>query len=95
MEAKAQLVGIHERVRSDFEGNIPRASSSHSAEDAKRATSASNLNENAAELMRYSTLFCLQLDPNKDKFVHPLPVFSLIPFRPRKEQRKLYKREIE
>ncbi|XP_027106292.1 uncharacterized protein [Coffea arabica] len=52
VEAKAQLVGIHERVRSDFEGNIPRTSPSHSAEDAKRTTFASNLNENAAELMR-------------------------------------------
>ncbi|XP_027112866.1 uncharacterized protein LOC113761758 isoform X2 [Coffea eugenioides] len=56
VEAKAQLVGIHERVRSDFEGNIPRTSPSHSAEDAKRTTSASNLNENAAELMRFEYL---------------------------------------
>ncbi|KAL3515546.1 hypothetical protein ACH5RR_022448 [Cinchona calisaya] len=49
MEAKAQLVGIHERVRSDFEGNIPRTSSFQSAQDAK----GTNPNaENAAELMR-------------------------------------------
>ena len=88
MEAKAQLVGIHERVRSDFEGNIPRTSPSHSAEDAKRTTFASNLNENAAELMRYSMVFCLQLDPNKDKFVHPLPVFSLIPIPTQKRIEK-------
>ncbi|KAA8545599.1 hypothetical protein F0562_020383 [Nyssa sinensis] len=64
MEAKAQLVGIHERVRSDIEGNFPPTSSvqpnsslSTTQVGAKRVATAANPNaEDAAELLR----MCLQ-----------------------------------
>ncbi|KDP27366.1 hypothetical protein JCGZ_20190 [Jatropha curcas] len=59
VEAKAQLVGIHERVRSDMEANQPPTSSvpSTTQEGAKRAPTATNPNaEDAAELLR----MCLQ-----------------------------------
>ncbi|PSS26211.1 hypothetical protein CEY00_Acc07503 [Actinidia chinensis var. chinensis] len=60
MEAKAQLVGIHERVRSDIEGNTPstssvqpNSSSSSAQGGAKRMATATNPNaEDAAELLR-------------------------------------------
>lgn len=54
MEAKAQLVGIHERVRSDIEGNQPPASSASSTmQGSKRVATAANPNaEDAAELLR-------------------------------------------
>lgn len=81
MEGKAQLVGIHERVRSDFEGNIPRTYSSQSAQSNPNA-------ENAAELMRYSFLFCQLLEPYRDKFVQPLPVVPLIPVPIQKMQKE-------
>lgn len=55
MESKAQLVGIHERVRSDFEGKqppIPAVTST--AQGGKRAPTATNPSaEDAAELLRY------------------------------------------
>lgn len=59
VEAKAQLVGIHERVRSDIEGSKPPVSAvpSTKQDGAKRVTSATNPNaEDAAELLR----MCLQ-----------------------------------
>ncbi|KAG8500423.1 hypothetical protein CXB51_004356 [Gossypium anomalum] len=59
VEAKAQLVGIHERVRSDIEGSKPPVSAvpSTKQDGAKRVASATNPNaEDAAELLR----MCLQ-----------------------------------
>ncbi|GMN49427.1 hypothetical protein TIFTF001_018591 [Ficus carica] len=58
MEAKAQLVGIHERVRSDIEGSQPPTSAvSSTAQGGKRVVTAANPNaEDAAELLR----MCLQ-----------------------------------
>lgn len=54
MEAKAQLVGIHERVRSDIEGSAgtqPPAPSIPT--EGKRISTATNPNaEDAAELLR-------------------------------------------
>lgn len=53
MEAKAQLVGIHDRVRSDMEGNQPPASASSTTQGVKRVATAANPNaEDAAELLR-------------------------------------------
>ncbi|KAK3031496.1 hypothetical protein RJ639_036010 [Escallonia herrerae] len=60
MEAKAQLVGIHERVRSDAEGNLPQASSvqpngssTTTQAGVKRVASATNPSaEDASELLR-------------------------------------------
>ncbi|PON39087.1 hypothetical protein TorRG33x02_343620 [Trema orientale] len=58
MEAKAHLVGIHERVRSDIEGNQPPTSTvSSTAPGDKRVITAANPNaEDAADLLR----MCLQ-----------------------------------
>ncbi|KAK9174882.1 hypothetical protein WN944_026886 [Citrus x changshan-huyou] len=57
MEAKAQLVGIHDRVRSDMEGDQPPASVSSTTRGVKRVATATNPNaEDAAELLR----MCLQ-----------------------------------
>ncbi|KAL5857299.1 hypothetical protein ACOSQ3_004757 [Xanthoceras sorbifolium] len=57
VEAKAQLVGIHERVRSDIEGNQPPKSVSNTTQGVKRVATATNPNaEDAAELLR----MCLQ-----------------------------------
>lgn len=57
MEAKAQLVGIHDRVRGDMEGNQPPASASSTTQGVKRVATAANPNaEDAAELLR----MCLQ-----------------------------------
>ncbi|XP_062177933.1 uncharacterized protein LOC133882733 [Alnus glutinosa] len=58
VQAKAQLVGIHERVRSDIGGNQPPASSvSSTTQGGKRVATATNPNaEDAAELLR----MCLQ-----------------------------------
>ncbi|GAY68770.1 hypothetical protein CUMW_266780 [Citrus unshiu] len=57
MEAKAQLVGIHDRVRSDMEGDQPPASVSSTTQGVKRVATATNPNaEDAAELLR----MCLQ-----------------------------------
>ncbi|CAK9163116.1 unnamed protein product [Ilex paraguariensis] len=63
VEAKAQLVGIHERVRSDVDGNLSRTSavqpngSLSTTEGGKRVATAANPNaEDAAELLR----MCLQ-----------------------------------
>lgn len=55
MESKPQLVGIHERVRSDIEGSQPpTASVSTTIKDGKRVATATNPNaEDAAELLRY------------------------------------------
>ena len=61
MEAKPQLVGTHERVRSDIEGNLPpklpgqaNGSSSTTQGGIKRVATAANPNaEDAAELLRY------------------------------------------
>lgn len=60
MESKPQLVGIHERVRSDIEGKTtpppavqPNGSLS-TAQGVKRIATATNPNaEDAAELLRY------------------------------------------
>ncbi|KAI4296352.1 hypothetical protein L6164_036317 [Bauhinia variegata] len=58
VEVKAQLVGIHERVRSDLEGSQPPTSAtSNTSEGGKRIATAANPNaEDAAELLR----MCLQ-----------------------------------
>ncbi|KAF2309018.1 hypothetical protein GH714_000126 [Hevea brasiliensis] len=59
VEAKAQLVGIHERVRSDIEANQPPTSSAPSTtqDGGKRVPTATKPNaEDAAELLR----MCLQ-----------------------------------
>ncbi|KAG7022548.1 hypothetical protein SDJN02_16282 [Cucurbita argyrosperma subsp. argyrosperma] len=54
LEAKAQLVGIHERVRSDVENNQPsNPSISNTTQAGKRVATATNPNaEDAAELLR-------------------------------------------
>lgn len=54
VESKAQLVGIHERVRSDIEGNQPPTLSIPSTtQEGKRVATATNPNaEDAAELLR-------------------------------------------
>ncbi|KAJ1402256.1 hypothetical protein SESBI_28151 [Sesbania bispinosa] len=58
VEAKAQLVGIHERVRSDINGSQPPTSAALStSEGGKRVSTATNpAAEDAAELLR----MCLQ-----------------------------------
>lgn len=63
VEAKAQLVGIHERVRSDAEGSLSHTSSTKTSDSlsttqgVKRVATATNPNaEDAAELLR----MCLQ-----------------------------------
>ncbi|KAI9178020.1 hypothetical protein LWI28_021754 [Acer negundo] len=57
VEAKPQLVGIHERVRSDIEGNQPSKLVSSTTQGVKRVATATNPNaEDAAELLR----MCLQ-----------------------------------
>lgn len=58
VESKAQLVGIHDRVRSDIEGKRPPASSdTTTTQGGKRVATATNPNaEDAAELLR----MCLQ-----------------------------------
>lgn len=58
MGAKAQLVGIHERVRSDIEGNQASSSVSGTKQGIKRVATATNPNaEDAAELLRYISFF--------------------------------------
>ncbi|KAL2476901.1 hypothetical protein Fot_46493 [Forsythia ovata] len=56
VESKAQLVGIHERVRSDVESNIPQSQNNGSvgnSQGVKRVATAGNPNlEDAAELLR-------------------------------------------
>lgn len=56
VESKAQLVGIHERVRSDTGSNIPQGQSNGSAVNTaggKRVATVGNPNaEDAAELLR-------------------------------------------
>lgn len=58
VESKPQLVGIHERVRSDIDGGqAPTSATSGSADGGKRVVTATNPNpEDAAELLR----MCLQ-----------------------------------
>lgn len=65
VKSKAQLVGIHERVRSDIEGNLapkssvqpPKGSLSTTQGEGKRVATAANPNaEDAAELLR----MCMQ-----------------------------------
>lgn len=59
MEAKAQLVGIHERVRSDAESGLSNTTavqndSLSTTQGVKRVATATNPNaEDAAELLRY------------------------------------------
>jgi hypothetical protein len=64
VEAKAHLVGIHERVRSDTVGKQPPAAApsvSSTTQGGKRVATATNPNaEDAAELLRY-TLFFLNI----------------------------------
>jgi hypothetical protein len=57
VEAKPQLVGIHERVRSDIEGSQPPTSAAvNTSEGGKRIPTATNPNaEDAAELLRYAS----------------------------------------
>lgn len=56
LEAKAQLVGIHERVRSDINGGQPATPAALStSEVVKWVPTATNPNaEDAAELLRYA-----------------------------------------
>lgn len=56
VEAKPQLTGIHERVRSDIDGSQPPTSAtSGTSEGGKRVPTATNPNaEDAAELLRYA-----------------------------------------
>ena len=70
MKSKAQLVGIHERVRSDIEGNLapkssvqpPKGSLSTTQGEGKRVATAANPNaEDAAELMRYIIIAFLSM----------------------------------
>lgn len=62
MEAKAQLVGIHERVRSDIEGNHTPSSVSSTTQGVKRVATATNPNaEDAADLLRYSIILLLNM----------------------------------
>lgn len=65
MESKAHLVGIHERVRSDFEGKQPPTSVvTSTAEGAKRVPTATNPSaEDAAALLRYVSLYLPLPDP--------------------------------
>lgn len=55
LEAKPQLVGIHERVRSDINGSQPPTSTTLStSEETKRVPSVTNPTaEDAADLLRY------------------------------------------
>lgn len=64
MEAKAQLVGLHDRVRSDAESGLPDTSavkqndSLSTTQGVKRVATATNPNaEDAAELLRYKRQF--------------------------------------
>lgn len=63
MEGKPQLVGIHERVRSDIEGSQPPTTAvASTTQGGKRvATAANPSKEDAAELLRYIFLLSLQL----------------------------------
>ena len=70
VKSKAQLVGIHERVRSDIEGNLapkssvqpPKGSLSTTQGEGKRVATAANPNaEDAAELMRYIIIAFLSM----------------------------------
>ena len=55
MEAKAQLVGIRDRVRSDVEGSSPAPATANTTGEGKRVVSASNPEaKDAADLLRYS-----------------------------------------
>lgn len=56
VEAKPQLVGIHERVRSDINGSQPPTSAAlGTSEGGKRVPTATNPNaEDAADLLRYA-----------------------------------------
>jgi len=55
MEAKAQLVGIRDRVRSDVEGSSPAPAIANTSGEGKRVVSASNPEaKDAADLLRYS-----------------------------------------
>lgn len=55
MEAKAQLVGIRDRVRSDVEGSYPSGAATKIVSDnGKRVFSAANPDaKDASELLRY------------------------------------------
>lgn len=64
VEAKAQLVGLHERVRSNAESGLPdtltvkQNDSLSTTQGVKRVATATNPNaEDAAELLRYKQLF--------------------------------------
>lgn len=66
VEAKAQLVGIRDRVRSDVEGSYPsssvvppqKGSTAGTVEEGKRVASATNPDaKDAAELLRYAYFF--------------------------------------
>ncbi|MED6137457.1 hypothetical protein PIB30_065207 [Stylosanthes scabra] len=70
VEAKPQLVGIHERVRSDNGSQPPVSAASSTPEGGKRMPTATNPNaEDAADLLRYAVFYS-----NKD------PKISFFPF---------------
>lgn len=58
VESKPQLVGIHDRVRSDINGSQPPTSAaSGTSEGGKRVPTATNPNaEDAADLLRYALI---------------------------------------
>lgn len=57
VEAKPQLVGIHERVRSDNGSEPPTSAASSASEGGKKIATATNPNaEDAADLLRYAFL---------------------------------------
>lgn len=78
VEAKPQLIGIHERVRSDIDGSQPPTSAtSVTSEGVKRVPTATNPNaEDAAELLRYALHYSLASSPVRSLFIKPLYKFS-------------------
>lgn len=57
MEAKPQLVGIRDHVRSDVEGSAPPSVSSKSGEGKRVVTATNPEAKDAADLLRFSSLF--------------------------------------
>lgn len=59
MESKAHLVGIHERVRSDFDGKqSPTLAATSTNQGGKRVATVTNPSaEDAGELLRYMLSF--------------------------------------
>lgn len=56
VEAKAQLTGIHERVRSDVEGTMPKTSTGQRSVSSATAQGGKSSEDAAGDLMRYFLL---------------------------------------